>query len=96
MPDLSPITAVTAPDPYPYYAALVARRPFGFDDDLGLWVAAGADAVSAVLADSALVVRPPAEPVPAGLVGTAAGDVFGRLVRMTDGPLQQRLRGARC
>lgn len=96
MSDLTPISAVTAQDPYPYYADLVARRPFGFDEHLRMWVAAGAGAVSAVLADPALAVRPPAEPVPAGLVGTAAGDVFGRLVRMTDGPVQQRLKAAVC
>ncbi len=94
MPELTPITAVTAPDPYPYYAGLVAERPFGFDETLRAWVAADAASVTAVLAEPALRVRPPAEPVPAGLVGTAAGDVFGRLVRMTDGEPQRRLKQA--
>lgn len=92
MPELTPITAVTAPDPYPYYAGLVAERPAGYDEDLRMWVAAGAGAVTAVLAEPALRVRPPSAPVPPGLVGTAAGEVFGRLVRMTDGPVQQRLK----
>ena len=92
MPELTPITAVTAPDPYPFYAGLVADRPAGYDENLRMWVAAGAEAVTAVLTEPALRVRPPAEPVPAGLVGTAAGEVFGRLVRMTDGPAQQRLK----
>ncbi|MFV2104314.1 cytochrome P450 [Micromonospora sp. LOL_024] len=92
MPKLTPITAVTSPDPYPYYADLVAGQPFGFDDAQRMWVAAGAGAVSAVLAEPVLQVRPPAEPVPNGIVGTAAGKVFGRLVRMTDGTLQQRLK----
>ncbi|GID91278.1 cytochrome P450 [Amorphoplanes digitatis] len=94
MPDLNPITAVTAADPYPYYAALVADRPFGRDEDLGLWVAADAASVTAVLGEPALRVRPPAAPVPPGIVGTPAGDVFGRLVRMTDGEPQQRLKRA--
>lgn len=97
MPDvisLTPITAVTAPDPYPYYAGLVAERPFGFDETLRVRVAADAATVTAVLSEPALLVRPPAEPVPAGLVGTAAGEVFGRLVRMTDGEPQRRLKQA--
>jgi cytochrome P450 len=91
-PIASPLQAVTHADPYPYYAELVATRPFGFDDGLGLFVAAGAGAVREVLAAPAGRVRPPAEPVPKGIVGTAAGDVFGRLVRMNDGDLHDRLK----
>jgi cytochrome P450 len=83
---------VTHPDPYPYYANLVASRPFGYDERLRLWVAADAAHVTAVLADPGLKVRPPAEPVPPGIVGTAAGQVFGDLVRMTDGAAPQRLK----
>ena len=41
-----PIAAVTHPDPYPYYADLVARTPVYCDDTLGLWVAASAEAVT--------------------------------------------------
>jgi len=41
-----PIAAVTHPDPYPYYANLVAERPLYRDESLGLWVAAGAAAVT--------------------------------------------------
>ncbi|MCC5580170.1 cytochrome P450 [Microtetraspora sp. AC03309] len=92
--ELTPITAVTAADPYPWYADLVRNRPFGWDEGLGMWVAASAEAVTAVLGEPALRVRPPAEPVPAGIVGTPAGDVFGHLVRMTDGPAQQRYKRA--
>lgn len=92
MPDLSPIRAVTHPDPYPYYATLAAERPFGFDEALCMWVAADAGHVAAVLGEPGLRVRPPAEPVPAGIAGTAAGQVFGDLVRMTDGPPAQRLK----
>jgi cytochrome P450 len=89
-----PIAAVTHPDPYPYYAELVTRRPLHRDDGLGLWVAASADAVTAVLASDACRVRPAAEPVPAALVGSPAGAIFGRLVRMNDGPRQHAMKRA--
>lgn len=89
------ITAVaTQPDPYPFYATLIASRPVGRDEDTGLWVAADAAAVSSVLGSPACVVRPPAEPVPHAMVGTPAGDVFGRLVRMTDGATHARRKRA--
>jgi cytochrome P450 len=55
-------------------------------------VISSAAAVSAVLADPDCRVRPAAEPVPAGLVGTAAGEVFGDLVRMTDGQFHDRVK----
>jgi cytochrome P450 len=77
-------------DPYPSYAELTARRPFGRDEDTGRWVAAGAAAVSEVLDSPACLVRPLTQPVPPAMVGTPAGEVFGRLVRMTDGPAQAR------
>lgn len=80
-----PIAAVTHPDPYPYYATL-ARRPLERHPDIGMWVAAGAADVQAVLGSDLCRVRPRAEPVPRAIEGTAAGSVFGRLVRMTDGP----------
>ncbi|WP_150561813.1 hypothetical protein [Pandoraea bronchicola] len=41
-----PLDAVTHPDPYPYYASLAARRPFGYDASLGLGVAAGPQALN--------------------------------------------------
>ena len=80
-----PIAAVTHPDPYPYYAELVAQRPLARDEALGLWVAADARAVTSVLESPLCRVRPPAEPVPKALLGSPAGDIFGRLVRMNDG-----------
>jgi cytochrome P450 len=93
-----PIAAVTHRDPYPYYARLVAERPIYHDDSLGLWVASSAEAVAAVLASDLCRVRPPAEPVPAKLQGTAAGDFFGRLVRQNDGgrhaPMKQAVSAA--
>jgi len=88
-----PVVAVTHPDPYPYYAALL-QRPFHRDEALGLWVAAGAEAATAVLASPACRVRPPSEPVPRPLLGGAVGDLFGRLVRMTDGDAQARAKRA--
>jgi len=81
-----PLAAVTHPDPYPYYASLVAERPFYRDEALGLWVASSAAAVTAVLTSDLCRVRPPAEPVPRALLGSPAGDIFGHLVRMNDGP----------
>lgn len=86
----TPGAAATHPDPYPYYAHLVAHRPFAYDTGSGLWVAAGAPAVSEVLANPACRVRPSTEPVPVGILGTPAGEVFGELVRMTDGAPQIR------
>ncbi len=81
-----PIAAVTFSDPYPFYAELVAKRPIHRDEALGLWVAASAEAVSAVLASDLCGVRPAAEPVPKAIVGTPAGELFRHFVRMTDGP----------
>ncbi len=80
-----PIAAATHRDPYPYYARLVAGAPLAEDGALGLWVASSAAAATAVLSHDLCRVRPPAEPVPRALLGSPAGEVFGRLVRMTDG-----------
>jgi cytochrome P450 len=87
-----PIAAVTHPDPYPYYATLVAERPFHRDAGLGLWVAASATAVTAVLSSDLARVRPPAEPVPRALLGSPAGAIFRHLVRMNDGATHLRLK----
>ena len=64
-----------------------------FDDSRQLWVAHGA-AVPEALAHPQLHVRPPAEPVPAALAGTAVGEVFALLVRMTDGEFHARHKPA--
>jgi cytochrome P450 len=93
-PPETPFAAVTHPDPYPFYAELVARRPLYRDASLGLWVAASAKAVGAVLDSARCRVRPLAEPVPPHLRGSALGTLFGRLVRMTDGPLHCPLKRA--
>ncbi len=89
-----PIAAVTHADPYPYYADLVGRRPLYRDDALGLWVASGAAEVTAVLTDTACRVRPSTEPVPTALIGSPAGAIFGRLVRMNDGARHDPLKEA--
>ena len=89
---LDAIAAVTHPDPYPLYRELVVDRPFYRDGPLGLWVASGAAAVEAVLASAACRVRPPTEKVPRLIAGTAAGDVFGRFVRMNDAPFHAGLK----
>ncbi|MCO4887765.1 cytochrome P450 [Cupriavidus sp. WGtm5] len=89
---IDPLSAVTHPDPYPYYRELAATRPFFREPRLGLWVAAGRREVAAVLAHPDCRVRPPAQPVPPALAGTAAGDLFGRLVRMNDGAAHAPLK----
>jgi cytochrome P450 len=80
-----PITAVTHPDPYPYYADLAARKQIHRDEALGLWIASSADAVTSVLNSDRCRVRPATEPVPKSLLGSPAADIFRHLVRMTDG-----------
>lgn len=81
----NPVAAVTHPDPWPYYRRLREERPLYFDESLGFWVASSHAVISEALHLPALQVRPPGEAVPAALQGTPAGDVFARLVRMTDG-----------
>ncbi|WP_395055351.1 cytochrome P450 [Polaromonas sp.] len=84
-PPGDPIAAVTHPDPWPYYRQLRESRPSYFDAGLQLWVASSQSVIVEALHHPALTVRPPGEPVPAALQGTAAGEVFALLVRMTDG-----------
>ncbi len=84
-PPANALAAVIHANPYPYYASLVERRAFDFDTSLGMWVAAGPEAVAAVLRHPACGVRPAGATVPAALAEGAAGDWFGSLVRMNDG-----------
>jgi len=88
----NPVVAVTHPDPYPYYRDLVTRAPVYRDDALGVWVVSSAAAVTAALTSELCRVRPPGEPVPPALVGSTAGDVFARLVRMNDGTTHATLK----
>ncbi|QHE91362.1 hypothetical protein PI93_022330 [Pandoraea fibrosis] len=84
-PPANPLAAVVHPNPYPYYASLAERRPFDFDASLGMWVAAGPEALAAVLRHPTCGVRPAGATVPHALTDGAAGDWFGALVRMNDG-----------
>lgn len=84
-PPANPIAAVTHDDPYPYYRQLREQRPVYFDEGLKLWVASSHAVMDEALHHLALRVRPPAEPAPQALLGSAGGEVFAQLVRMTDG-----------
>lgn len=82
-----PVAAVTHADPYPFYETLRAGPPLAWNERLRLWVASRAEAIEALLmAPGALRVRPVAEAVPRAIAGSPAGEVFGHLVRMNDGP----------
>ena len=89
-----PLAAAVHPDPYPYYAQLLAQRPLCFDPDLNLWVASSAETVKAVLTSELCHVRPSAEPIPKALLGSSAAEIFGSLVRMNDGALHCPLKSA--
>ncbi|WP_431274123.1 hypothetical protein ACQ858_18930 [Variovorax ureilyticus] len=84
------IAAVTHPNPYPWYAALRSGPALVRDERLQLWIASRADVVRDLLTNDALRVRPIAEPVPAAIAGTPAGEVFGQLVRMNEGDTHAR------
>jgi cytochrome P450 len=88
------IAAVTAPDPYPFYAELARRPPLHHDERLGMRIAARGDTIAAVLGSPLCAVRPAGQPVPPALVGTFAGEIFARLVRQNDGPRHAALRPA--
>jgi cytochrome P450 len=90
----NPIAATIHADPYPYYARLAREMPLYHDDALGLWVVSSAEAVTAVLTNPSCRVRPPGEQVPKVLLGSAAGDVFRRLMRMNDGDRHVPLKHA--
>ncbi|SCX72169.1 cytochrome P450 [Variovorax sp. EL159] len=92
---VDPVAAATHADPYPYYASLRDGPPLVWNERLRLWVASRAEVVEQVLgAHGALRVRPLSEPVPRAIVGSAAGEVFGHLVRMNEGPAHQAHRPA--
>ncbi len=87
-----PLQAVTHPDPYPYYAALARERPLYRDTRLGLWVASDPRTIRAIMHHPAARVRPLAEAVPRGIARGPAGLLFGRFLRMNDGPRHVRLK----
>ncbi|MCP3061210.1 cytochrome P450 [Myxococcus sp. K38C18041901] len=92
MTPLHPVAAAPHPDPYPFYAELVATRPFYRDASLGLWVASSARSVRAVLSSPVCLVRPRAEPVPRGFGELASGALFRQWARMNDGPFHGVVR----
>lgn len=56
------------------------------------WIISKDDEVEAVLMHPDLHVRPPGQPVPAGMAGTALGEIYARLVRMNEGERHDELR----
>ncbi|HYP83546.1 cytochrome P450 [Variovorax sp.] len=86
------LAAVTHPDPYPFYSRLRAGPPLVYEPRLRLWIASRADVVHAALMHAALRVRPETQPVPPAIAGQPAGALFGRLVRMNDGPAHDALK----
>lgn len=84
------LAAPSHPQPYGWYAQLRRTRPLFFDAQLQLWVASDPALVREALQHPWLHVRPPGQPVQCPLIGTAAGEVFAQLVRMTDGAFHAR------
>lgn len=80
-----PVTAVTSRNPHESYKRLRAQGAFFWFEARQSWLATEPTSARAILADPGLEVRPPGEIVPSALAGTTIGDVFGKLVRMTDG-----------
>lgn len=91
-PLFSVLQAAMQPDPYPYYGALLQGPVFTFDVNSGCYLASRAAVITEVLQHPAARVRPVAPPVPAALQGHCCGEVFAKLLRMTDGPQQQQLK----
>jgi cytochrome P450 len=91
---LMPLQAASHADPYEYYATLVRERPFGRDERAGIWVAASAAAVEAVLLSADFEVRPANDRVPRAIEGSSAGTIFSRLVRMNDGRFHEQVKPA--
>ncbi|MFJ2486722.1 cytochrome P450 [Pseudomonas sp. NPDC087639] len=91
---MDPIIAATHANPYPYYEKLRSEGGLTFHPKLKMWVASSARAVCAVLAHADCRVRPVQEPVPKAIAQGMAGNVFGQLMRMTDGERQRCPRSA--
>lgn len=89
-----PISAATHPNPYPYYASLVAEKPLYYDEVLGLCVASSAKAVTTIMTNDLCRLRPTTEPIPKALLGSPAANIFRHLVRMNEGEGQRPLKQA--
>jgi cytochrome P450 len=81
-------------DPYDYYAHLLDEGPVVRDEANDCWIVARAESVREVLTNPLCLTRPKNERVPAALRDGAMGDLFGRLVRLTDGPRHRVLKRA--
>ncbi|MEC5217170.1 cytochrome P450 [Actimicrobium sp. GrIS 1.19] len=80
------VAAASHVNPYPWYQQLLAGPALHFDPHLRLWIASRATAVQEVMDNPHCLVRPSGEAVPRAFAGSSAGAVFGRLIRMNDGP----------
>lgn len=83
---MTPFEAATHTDPYVYYSGLRRQNGLLFDADLRLWIASSAKAVEAILGHPDCRVRPLNEPIPPAIAQGVAGMIFGRLMRMNEGP----------
>ena len=91
---MTPFEAVTHAAPYTCYSQLRHQADLYFDTRLECWVASGATVIQAMLQHPDLLVRPCHEPVPPLIAQTAAGKVFGNLMRMNEGQRHQCPRAA--
>lgn len=82
------------PDPYPYYSRLAVERPLYRESPAGAWVAASAAAVTAVLTSPICFTRPVTAPIPSAMAETPVAEIFGRLVRITDGEIHCPMKSA--
>mgnify|MGYP001559994136 FL=1 len=83
---MTPFEAATHTDPYVYYSGLRRQNGLLFDADLRLWIASSAKVVEAILGHPDCRVRPLNEPIPPAIAQGVAGTIFGRLMRMNEGP----------
>ncbi len=72
-------------NPYPSYAAYRQQAGFIWDSATSCWLVSQAAVVEAVLHSPACGVRPAKEAIPSAIQGSAAGAIFGELVRMNEG-----------
>ncbi|GGM29124.1 cytochrome P450 [Pseudomonas asuensis] len=79
------LKAATHRDPYPFYSSLRAEGGLFYRNREALWIASDAASVAAVLAHPECRARPVDEPVPQTILESAAGEIFGHLMRMNEG-----------
>jgi len=86
------IEAVQAEDPHPLYLGLLEGPALQLTQE-GLWLAASAESVIAVMSSAFCLVRPSAMRVPPHLQGSRIAPIFAAWMRMNDGaahcPLKQ-------